>query len=123
MGMYDFNEVVNSNPRPLTIRERIKAVLGADHGACYDAMEGMLMGNYSGSLQFDKAYAVDVLLEHDANHGNHVAQCMITEPQQNRRQIWNHLSAVLKQSGFEFKGGALVGTRLEHQPAEEVDAA
>lgn len=121
-AMFDPNAVKNSIPRPMVLRDRIEAVLLADDGACYADMEPMLMGNYSGSAQFDKAYAVDVLLKHDAKHENHVRDCMLSNPDapMNRRQLWNHLQAVLKHIGFVFKGGFMIGTRLEYK-AEDAD--
>ena len=113
MSLYDPNAVLNNLPRKLTIRERIKAViLDKD---CWEEMEPMLMGNYSGNRSFDHAYAVDVLLKHDEKHGNHVHACMASSPAQNRAQVWTHLSKVITGIGFEFQSGVMVGTKLENQ--------
>ena len=37
----------------------------------------------------------------------------------NRRLLWNHIQKVLTHIGFEFKGGVIIGTRLEHIPAPD----
>jgi hypothetical protein len=116
MSMYVYQDVVNSNPRPVVIREAIHTLLGLNSGQCYNEMEEMLMGNFSGSIQFDHCLAVEILLSHDMANGKNVHACMANNPQQNRRQVWGHLNTVLRQKGFDFKGGVLIGTRLENNP-------
>ena len=115
MSLYSPNEVMNDSPqKTLTIRERIKTVVLIEE--CWEEMEPMLMGNFSGNRSFDHAYAVDVLLQWDEQNGNHVHACMASSPQQNRAQVWQHLAKVIAGIGFEFKSGVMIGTRLEYSP-------
>ena len=65
-SVYDPNAVANKCQKKPAIEDRIKTVLLANDGACYKAMEAMLLGNYSGSSQYDKAYAIGVLLDYDS---------------------------------------------------------
>ena len=111
MALYNPNDVLDNKPSKLTIRERIKPVV-LDK-LCWNEMEPMLMGNFSGSRSFDHAYAVDVLLVHDERLGNHIHACMTSSPMQNRAQVWQHLSKVIADIGFEFQGGVMIGTKLE----------
>lgn len=130
--LYDINAIRNKQGKPPVLRSLIERVLFAegpsreDNGiagatdikaACYADMEQMLMGGYSGSIQFDKAYAVDVLLWHDTRHGRHIRAFMNATKgaPMNRRQLWNHLQKVLENAGMMFKGGVMIGPRIEYQ--------
>ena len=118
MTMYNIVEVRNNTPRKILLREQVEAVLTADNGEAYRKMEPMLLGNYSGSPQFDHAYAVEVLLDYDRKKGGSVAACMVAN-NVNRRQLWDHMRSVLEKY-FIFKGAVMVEPRLTYT---EGDAA
>jgi hypothetical protein len=120
MALYAFQDVKSRSKKPVVIRELIENELSRDDGVCYAAMERMLMGNYSGSPQFDHAYAVDVLLHFDAQNGKDIATNMEANSI-NRRQLWDILRKVLERY-YIFKGAVMVEPRLEYSPETEQSA-
>jgi hypothetical protein len=118
-SLYSFIEVEAKKASPSTLREIVKGVLRADDGACYSDMEPFLMPpGTSGSRSFDQAYAVDVLLAHDARQKGQIAIKMVDTQTLNRRALWDILQNVLRSSGFKMRHGRLVGL-LEHKKSEE----
>ena len=120
-SLYSFIDVEAQTASPSTLRDIVKGVLRADSGACYAEMESYLMPpGVSGSRSFDQAYAVKVLLKHDANLEGQIATKMVDTPTLNHRALWDILQNVLRSSGFRMKHGRLVGL-LEHKkdPAQE----
>jgi hypothetical protein len=120
MAIFNIVEVRNNTPRKVLLRDEIEKVLLSDNGAAYRKMEPMLLGNYSGSPQFDHAYAVEVLLDFDRQKGGSVATCMVAN-NVNRRQLWDHMRRVLERY-FTFRGAVMLEPRLTHQADPEAEA-
>ena len=93
------------------VRDRIKDLLLRKRD-CYLEMEPYLIEpGVSGSKYFDQHYAVLVLLKYDAANGKHVASFRLTE-----KLLYNQLVRVLKEAGFLFKYGRIIGLKeLEYQ--------
>ena len=120
-SLYSFTEVEAKTASPSTLREIVKSVLRADDGVCYSEMEAYLMPpGVSGSRAFDQAYAVKVLMSHDAEQKGQIATKMADTPTLNHRALWDILQNVLRSSGFKMKHGRLVGI-LEHKKDENDD--
>ena len=118
-SLYSFIEVEAKKASPSTLREIVKGVLRADDGACYSDMESYLMPpGVSGSRSFDQAYAVKVLMAHDAENKGQIATKMADTPTLNHRALWDILQNVLRSSGFKMRHGRLIGL-LEHKKPEE----
>ncbi len=117
-ALFKFSEVEAKTAKPSTINQVIKEVLRADDDACYSELEPYLVPpGLSGSRQFDQAYAVGVLLEHDRRNGGRIRLVMdnstLTE-----RLLWDKLQSVLRQVGFRMRHGRLVGL-LEDQSGKK----
>ena len=121
MAMFPFGSVKNNTPKTVVLRELIEEELLRNDSACYNGMEAKLMGNYSGSPQFDHAYAVDDLLHSDDQNGGAIATNMKAN-NVNRRQLWDHLRKVLERY-YVFKGAVMIEPRLEHKPEPEAESA
>lgn len=118
-SLYSFIEVEAKTASPSTLRDIVKGVLRADEGACYADMEAYLMPpGVSGSRSFDQAYAVKVLMKHDALQKGQIATKMADTPTLNHRALWDILQNVLRQSGFKMRHGRLIGL-LEHKKDDE----
>lgn len=118
-SLYKFHEVEAKTASPSTLRQIVRGILGANDGACYSEMEAYLMPpGVSGSRYFDQAYAVKVLMSHDAELNGQIAARMADTPTLNHRAIWDILQAVLRATGFKMRHGRLIGL-LEHKKAED----
>lgn len=118
-SLYNFLDVEAKNPPKRTLRDDIKSVLRADNAACYVDMEPYLIDpGVSGSKFYDQAYAVDVLLKHDAKGAGRIANAMAETPTLRQRGLWIQLAKVLEETGFDLKRGRLVGL-LEHKQPEQ----
>ena len=108
-SLYKFSEVEAKKANPATTRELVKVVLKADDDACADEIERFLMPpGVAGSREYDHAYAVAVLLKHDALHGGHIATVMESTGL-SRRMLWDELVKVYRGAGFQISHGRLVG--------------
>ena len=109
MSLYKFSEVEAKKANPATIRDYIRSILIADDDACATEMERHLIPpGVAGSREYDHAYAVSILLKHDANHGGRIATVMESTGL-SRRMLWDELVKVYRLAGFQFKHGRLVG--------------
>ena len=114
-SLYSFAEVEAKTASPSTLREIVKNILRANDGSCYSEMEAYLMPpGVSGSRYFDQAYAVKVLMKHDATQEGQIATRMADTPTLNHRALWDILQSVLRSSGLKMKHGRLIGL-LEHK--------
>lgn len=122
--LWKFSQVEARNASPATLRERIRDVLKAENDACADEMMPYLIApGVSGSREFDHAYAVDVLLEHDEKNGGQIAAAMVASaPAITRRMLWDHLVAVFRKANFDVRHGRVVGL-LEDKSGETTDDA
>jgi hypothetical protein len=104
-----FSDVEAKTANPATIREIIKETLKADDDACATEMERHLIPpGVAGSREYDHAYAVGVLLKHDALNGGRLATVMESTGL-SRRMLWDELVKVYRSAGFQFKHGRLIG--------------
>lgn len=112
-SLYVFAEVEAKTASPQTLNMIVRDVLRADDGICYAEMERYLRPpGVSGSRQFDQAYAVDVLMKHDATTGGRIASA-VESTGLTRRELWDRLVSVLRSVGFRIQHGRLTGLRLE----------
>jgi len=108
-AIFRFSEVEAKKANPKTLRGFIKDVLKADDDACWCDMEGFLRPpGESGSREYDHAYAVQVLLKHDALHGGTIGTVMEATGMK-QRLLWDELVKVIREAGFRFRHGRLVG--------------
>lgn len=122
-SLYRFSEVEAKTAKPSTVYGIIKDLLKADDDACWVEMETYLRGAANtGSSQFDHAYSVNILLDHDKMHGGHL-HVVMTETQLSKREIWDRLNRVVVSGGFKFQNGKLIGLHLEDNSADGTEAA
>lgn len=108
-ALFSFSEVEAKKASPTTINQIIKDVMRASNDACYSEMERWLLPpGVSGSRSFDQAYAVEVVLKHDAQNGGRIAVIMESQGL-SRRLLWDRIQSVLRSVGFKFSHGRLVG--------------
>lgn len=108
-SIFKFSEVEAKKASPQTLRQGIKDVIQADNDACWMDMEPYLIPpGVAGSREYDHAYAVDVLLKHDAKHGGRIFLFMESN-RMPRRMVWDEVVKVCRQVGFRFHNGRLVG--------------
>lgn len=108
-SLWKFSDVEAKKASPATTREIIKEILKADDDACANEIERFLIPpGVAGSREYDHAYAVGVLLKHDAIHGGRIATVMEATGLA-RRMLWDELVKVYRNVGFQFKHGRLVG--------------
>jgi len=120
-SLYVFAEVEAKTASPQTLNMIVRDVLRADDGICYAEMERFLRApGVSGSRQFDQAYAVDVLMKHDANTGGRIASA-VESTGLTRRELWDRLVSVLRSVGFRIQHGRLVGLLENKSKKEEED--
>lgn len=120
-SLFKFSEVEAKKASPATINQIVKDVLRAKDDACYVEMERFLLPpGVSGSKAFDQAYAVGVLLNHDAKNGGRLAVVMESQGL-SRRLLWDRLQAVLRSVGFHIKHGRLVGLIEDLRSKEEAE--
>ena len=119
-SLFRFSEVEAKQASPLTLNTLVKDVLRANNDACYVEMEKYLLPpGISGSKSFDQAYAVSVLLQHDSDNGGRIATVMDSQ-NLSRRLLWDRLQSVLRNVGFKFAHGRMVGL-LEHHVDRDTD--
>ena len=108
-SLWKFSDVEAKKASPATTREIIKETLKASDDACAAEIERYLIPpGVSGSREYDHAYAVGVLLKHDAMNGGRIATVMEATGL-SRRMLWDELVKVYRSVGFQFKHGRLVG--------------
>ena len=108
-SLFKFSDVEAKKATPQTLRQIVKDVIQADDDACWAEMEPFLIPpGRSGSREYDHAYAVGVLLKHDAQHGGRIATVMEATGMP-RRMIWDEVVKVCRQVGFRFHNGRLIG--------------
>jgi hypothetical protein len=117
-SLFKFSDVEAKKASPATTREIIRSILKANDDACADEIERFLMPpGMSGSREYDHAYAVGVLLKHDAKNNGALATLMESTGL-SRRMLWDWLVRVYVSAGFQFKHGRLVGL-LEDKSSDE----
>jgi len=120
-SLYNFAEVEAKKASPLAINDHIRAVLRGNESACYSELEPYLIPpGVSGSRQFDQAYAVSVLLKHDAKHNDSLINIALRETSLSHRALWDRLQSVLRRAGFQMKHGRLIGV-LEDKSGKNGD--
>lgn len=108
-SLFKFSDVEAKKASPQTLRQIIKDVIQANDDACWTDMEPYLIPpGRSGSREYDHAYAVGVLLKHDAMHGGRIATVMESTGMP-RRMMWDEVVKVCRQVGFRFHNGRLIG--------------
>ena len=118
VSLYRFSEVEAKTAKPLAVNQRIREILQANDDACWVEMERYLMPpGISGSRAFDQAYAVEILLKHDALQGKWLHKAMEEIPQLNHRALWDILVRVMRTAGFKMSHGRLTG--LLESPSDE----
>lgn len=119
-SLFRFSDVEAKKASPQTLREIIKDVIRADDDACWQEMERYLMPpGVAGSREYDHAYAVGVVLKHDALHGGRIATVMESTGLA-RRMLWDEIVKTCRAVGFRFVRGRLVGV-LEDRSNESAD--
>jgi hypothetical protein len=112
--LYKFSDVEAQRPTTANLRELVRSVMKADNDTCATAMERfMLPPGPSGSREYDHAYAVDVLLQHDAKHGGYIASLMVSTGL-SRRMIFDEIIKVYRKAGFKVSHGRIVGLLEDH---------
>lgn len=105
----NFSEVEAKKATPETLRQMIKDVLKSEGDKCWrEMLPLMLPPGLSGSREYDHAYAVGVLLKHDALIGGRIALFMNTNNMP-RRMLWDEIVKVCRQVGFRIHNGRLIG--------------
>jgi hypothetical protein len=118
-SLFKFSDVEAKKASPATTREIIRSILKANDDACATELERFMMSpGVAGSREYDHAYAVGVLLAHDADHGGALARMMADTPALSRRMLWDWLVRVYVSAGFQFKHGRMVGL-LEDKSSDE----
>lgn len=108
-SLWKFSDVEAKKATPATLREEIKIVLKENDDACASEMERYLIPpGKAGSREYDHAYAVGVLLKHDALNGARIAT-MMDSTGMSQRMLWDEIVKVYRHVGFQFKHGRLVG--------------
>lgn len=119
-SLYDIVAISNNNPKPDTIKSVIKDIVLWKDGACYREMERYLRApGVTGSKAFDQGNSVNVLLKWDHLKANSDEndrtlrvgrlRAIMNGTKANEREVWDRLVSVLRDIGFRFKHGRLVG--------------
>jgi len=118
-SVFNIADVMAGNASPATFNAILKDTLVANDGACYAAIERLLLPpGFAGSRSFDQAYAVDALLKHDSENGGRIATYMESTTL-SRRMLWDRLYSVLRSIGFKMQHGRIVGVIEDKRSTEE----
>ena len=107
-------------PKASHLKPMIRTVLLASDGACWDEMEVYCVGKHiTGSKQFDQHQAVLVLLDHDDDHGQHIAAFLKENPTATHKYVWTQLVQVLG-SWLHINRGVVTGLRIAHKNTDDL---
>lgn len=103
-----FSEVEARRASPKTVQMDIREVIKANEDACWEDMKRYLIApGVTGRKQWDQAYAMEILLQHDKKLGGTLTDSILGGDL-TYESLWTNLQRVLVKAGYKLQRGFIV---------------